>query len=280
MNNTGTNNTYHASSPREVFRAISADFILCGMTRCDAEKKLGFKSQGYLSHLLASKKYLSPVQAIRFQKAFGYNLNFLMSGQGRLKDENNTLPYKSMNNTGTNNTCYTSSPREVFRAISADFKLRGMTHCDAAKKLGFKSQQTLNNLLALKKYLSELQAIRFQKAFGYSPNFLMSGQGELKDEDNTLPYKTNHKNSRKELLIAEPGVSELILLRSYFRRVIEAWGNPIAKIILATYQQISACNDVSTLKILASKIEDELYALKEQAALEPDTKPQDLKTNE
>lgn len=185
-----------------------------------------------------------------------------------------------MYNPGTNNTYYTSSPREVFRAISVDFKLRGMTHCDAAKKLGFKSQQTLSNLLASKKYLSNLQAIRFQKAFGYNPSFLMSGQGELKDEDNTLPYKSNHENSWKELLIAEPGAGELNLLRSYFRRVIEAWGNPVAKMVLATYQQISACNDVSTLMMLASKIEDELYELKEQAALEPDTKPHGLKTNE
>ena len=182
-----------------------------------------------------------------------------------------------MNNTGTNNTYHTSSPREVFRAISADFRLRGMTHCDAAKKLGFKSQQTLSNLLASKKYLSAFQAIRFQKAFGYNPNFLVSGQGELKDEDNTLPYKLNHENSWKELLMTEPGAGELSLLRSYFRRVIEAWGNPVAKTILATYQQISACNDVSTLMMLASKIEDELYELKEQAALKPDTNPHDSK---
>ena len=179
-----------------------------------------------------------------------------------------------MNNTGINNTYHASSPREVFHAISADFKLRGITHCDAAKKLGFKSQQTLYNLLASKKYLSPVQTIRFQKAFGYNPNFLMSGQGRLKDEDDTL--RSNHENN----LIAKPGAGELGLLYSYFRRIIEAWGNPVAKTILATYQQISACNDVSTLMMLASKIEDELYKLKEQAALQPDTKPHGLKTNE
>ena len=76
------------------------------------------------------------------------------------------------------------------------------------------------------------------------------------------------------------GAGELGLLRSYFRRVIEAWGNPVAKTILATYQQISACNDVSTLMMLTSKIEDQLYELKEQAALKPDTKPDGLKTDE
>lgn len=182
-----------------------------------------------------------------------------------------------MNNAEINNTYHTSSPHKVFRAISADFRLHGITHSDAAKKLGFKSTQTLSNLMASKKYLSGLQAIRFQKAFGYNPNFLMSGQGELKDEDNTLHYKSNHENSWKELLMAEPGASELGLLRSYFRRVIEAWGNPVAKTILATYQQISACNDVSTLMMLASKIEDELYELKESAALKPDTNPHDSK---
>ena len=50
-----------------------------------------------------------------------------------------------MNNTEMNDTHHTSSPHEVFRAISADFKLRGIKHSDAAKKLGFKSQQTLSN---------------------------------------------------------------------------------------------------------------------------------------
>ena len=71
------------------------------------------------------------------------------------------------------------TPQEVLRAVSIDFKIQGYTHADAAKRLGMKSTQTLSNLLSSKKYLSGLQARRFQRAFDYNMDFLMSGEGVL-----------------------------------------------------------------------------------------------------
>ena len=83
------------------------------------------------------------------------------------------------------------SPQEVLRAVSNDFKNQGYTYADAAKILGIKSKQTLYNLLSSKKYMSGLQARRFQRAFGYNMDFLMSGEGILSpysDNDTGKPF--------------------------------------------------------------------------------------------
>lgn len=71
------------------------------------------------------------------------------------------------------------TPTEVLKTISADFKMRGETHESAAKKLGFKTRQSLSNILISKKYLSGHQAKKFKDAFGYNMNFLTNGEGEL-----------------------------------------------------------------------------------------------------
>lgn len=71
------------------------------------------------------------------------------------------------------------TPEEVLRSVSLDFKRRGITHADAAEKMGFGSKQTVSNILAAKKYMSPTQALRFTEAFGYSQIYLMSGEGEL-----------------------------------------------------------------------------------------------------
>ena len=71
------------------------------------------------------------------------------------------------------------TPEEVLRAISADFKTKGITHASAASRLGLKSAQTISNLLSSKKYLSKTQAIRFRDAFGYNEEFLTNGTGDL-----------------------------------------------------------------------------------------------------
>ena len=80
------------------------------------------------------------------------------------------------------------------------------------------------------------------------------------DED-TLRYESYRENNAKQVLMAEPGASELGLLRSYFRRVIEAWGNPIAKDILNTYQLLNSCGDIPTLMAMMAKIETDLHKL-------------------
>lgn len=71
------------------------------------------------------------------------------------------------------------SAEEVLKSVSADFKLRGLTHELAADKLGYGSKQTLSNILSSKRYMSGYQARKFSKAFGYNMDYLMSGVGEL-----------------------------------------------------------------------------------------------------
>ncbi len=171
----------------------------------------------------------------------------------------------------------TYTPEEVFRAISADLRQQGLTHDDAAKQLGYKSRQSLSNLLSSKKYLSGLQAIKFHKAFGYNPDFLMKGEGELKD-DNTLRYESYSESNAKDVLTSAPGASELGLLRSYFRRIIEAWGNPFALNVLSSYQLFESCGDVPTLMALMADIESNLQKLEHSS--NKDVQPEDGSTIE
>jgi len=81
-------------------------------------------------------------------------------------------------------------PEEVFLALSSAIKIEGLTHADAAKKLGMK-KQTLSNILSSKKYLSPKQAERFSQAFGFNPEFLTSGMGDILAE----PYQPTHADN-------------------------------------------------------------------------------------
>lgn len=154
------------------------------------------------------------------------------------------------------------SPEEVLRAVALDIKSMGLTQSEASWKLGNKSKQSLSNLLSRKKYLSGIQAIKFNKAFGYSMPFLMKGEGELRD--NNIGYESYKENTPAELLELEPGASELGLLRLYFRRIIEAWGHPLALKILSYYQLFDSCCDTRTLMVLMANIEQDLITLEDE----------------
>lgn len=73
------------------------------------------------------------------------------------------------------------SPIEVRRAIAADFKLKGITHIQAAKDLGYKNKQSIASILSNKSasYLPQEQALRFFHSYNYNPKFLMTGEGQL-----------------------------------------------------------------------------------------------------
>lgn len=72
-----------------------------------------------------------------------------------------------------------ATPEEVLKAVSTDFKLRGISQETAAKMMNYGSRQTLSNLLSSKKYMSGYHAKQFNEAFGYNMEYLMSGEGEL-----------------------------------------------------------------------------------------------------
>lgn len=71
-------------TPEEVLKSIAADFKLRGVTHETAAQKMGYGSKQTLSNLLSSKKYMSGYQAKKFHEAFGYNMEYLMRGDGEL----------------------------------------------------------------------------------------------------------------------------------------------------------------------------------------------------
>lgn len=166
------------------------------------------------------------------------------------------------------------SPEEVMKSISADFKQKGITQAVAAKKLGYSSKQTLANLISQKKYLSGIQALKFHEAFNYSQKYLMTGEGEL-NEDPTLRYESYQEMSPRDYLVTlatdlnaggsgfNP-VSDLLILRGYFRRIIEAWGHPEAKKVLSAYQLFESCADVYTLMGCMAEVEKGLQLLENE----------------
>lgn len=72
------------ATPEEVLRAVSLDIKYRGLSREAAAEKIGLGSKQTYSNIIASKKYLTPVNAKRFSQAFGYNEEFLLSGTGEL----------------------------------------------------------------------------------------------------------------------------------------------------------------------------------------------------
>lgn len=98
------------------------------------------------------------------------------------------------------------TPEEVLKSVSADFKLRGVTHETAAQKMGYGSKQTLSNLLSSKKYMSGYQAKKFNEAFGYNMEYLMSGEGELQ------PYRGADGSSLLGQMAFEHGFNSITFI--------------------------------------------------------------------
>lgn len=71
------------------------------------------------------------------------------------------------------------TPAEICRAVNADFKLQGLTHADAAKKLGVE-RRSVSNQLSGKRPFAKKGALLYAKVFGYDETFLLFGTGELR----------------------------------------------------------------------------------------------------
>lgn len=72
------------TSPEEVMKSICADFKFRGETHESAAIKMGYNCKQTLSNLLTAKKYLTGYQAKKFKDTFGYNMDYLMFGEGEL----------------------------------------------------------------------------------------------------------------------------------------------------------------------------------------------------
>ncbi len=67
----------------------------------------------------------------------------------------------------------------ICRAVASDFKLRGITHQQAADMLGVE-KRTVSNQISGKRPFGKKSAQKYSQVFGYEEPFLLYGIGELK----------------------------------------------------------------------------------------------------
>lgn len=137
------------------------------------------------------------------------------------------------------------SPEEVLKSVSADFKSRGVTHESAAKKMGYGSKQTLSNLLSSKKYLSGFQAKRFNEAFGYNMEFLMTGEGELQPyraADELFPHE--HLNVKYDTISFSFIEGDIQLMLSWIHTLLEKQDNDDGLTLLSEIYRFSQARRV------------------------------------
>lgn len=74
------------ATPEEVNRAVALDLRSRQISQQDAGKTIG-KSRTQVSNQLCSNYYFSKAMAELFARAFGYNIQYLLYGEGELKTE-------------------------------------------------------------------------------------------------------------------------------------------------------------------------------------------------
>lgn len=79
------------STPKEVFTAMAADFRKRNLSYEDVANLTGYKKQTIANFIASRKDYLSQGQAARFAQAFGYNMEYLVSGKGRLNHDDDII---------------------------------------------------------------------------------------------------------------------------------------------------------------------------------------------
>ena len=72
-----------AMTPQEVMKALAAEWRRVGLTYHDIARETGYKYQTIANFIANKKTYFTSAQAVKF-KPLGYNLNFLMFGEGTL----------------------------------------------------------------------------------------------------------------------------------------------------------------------------------------------------
>jgi uncharacterized protein YerC len=70
-------------TPQEVMKALAAEWRRSGLTYHDIARETGYKYQTIANFIANKKTYFTSAQAVKF-KPLGYNLNFLMFGEGTL----------------------------------------------------------------------------------------------------------------------------------------------------------------------------------------------------
>jgi hypothetical protein len=80
------NQTHPTMTPEQVMKALAADWRQKGLTYHDIAQQTGYKYQTIANFIAGKKTFFTSAQALRF-KPMGYNLNFLMFGEGTLRSE-------------------------------------------------------------------------------------------------------------------------------------------------------------------------------------------------
>jgi len=70
---------------------------------------------------------------------------------------------------------------EICSAVALDLKARKLTHRDVADMIG-KTKEVVSTQISGKRRFSKEMATLFSMALGYNRNFLLYGEGELKDD--------------------------------------------------------------------------------------------------
>lgn len=83
------------TSAREVLAQVAMDLRKRGLKHEDIARDLDYKTRQSIGTILTSDRYMTPAQARRFCKAYGYHYEFLVSGAGSLngpeEDEGTTF---------------------------------------------------------------------------------------------------------------------------------------------------------------------------------------------
>lgn len=72
-------------------------------------------------------------------------------------------------------------PQEVLMDVQLDWKRKGISIETVREKLGYKTRQSVYNILSSDKYLKPELAKRFSEVFGYNMDYLSFGIGNLFD---------------------------------------------------------------------------------------------------
>lgn len=70
---------------------MAADFRKRNLSYAEVADLTGYKMQTIANIIASRKDYLTLGQATRFSRAFGYNMDFLTSGKGRLSRDDDSL---------------------------------------------------------------------------------------------------------------------------------------------------------------------------------------------
>ena len=123
------------------------------------------------------------------------------------------------------------TPEEVVMQVKEDFRLRGMSLSDAAKRLGV-FRQVVSVQLSGKSYLSKLASEAYNRVFGFSYNFLRSGYGLLYDDtdlnniflgDSKSDYEISVKIRERELFVRNLKEKDIEEIRRQFLQLKQSY---------------------------------------------------------